>query len=259
MSELILFGDSVKALDDSGRVGGLGIVFSSPADPDVSRDRDFFTKNTDFDLEPGEKRTVLYSHGFDKALGKRKLGRATYESKDAGIWFETQLALRDDYEKKIFELAKAGKLGWSTGSAPHLVERKRVGDANEILSWPVVEVSLTPTPAEPRTSALTIKGFQELLGIDEPLAGQSFADELQSALAAVQSGVIRAKDLRDIRVKEGRTLSQANRERLSMMADRMMELHGSLTELLDSSKPMASEEEVMGVLARYQLLQLQGV
>ena len=44
-------------------------------------------------------------------------------------------------------------LGWSSGSVPHLVQRTKgsLPGTQKITSWPIVELSLTPTPAEPRT------------------------------------------------------------------------------------------------------------
>jgi hypothetical protein len=48
-----------------------------------------------------------------------------------------------------------GKLGWSSGSIPHMVDATPDG---RILMWPIVEGSLTPTPAEPqRTTVQAIR------------------------------------------------------------------------------------------------------
>jgi len=67
--------------------------------------------------------------------------------------------MRDEYEKRIMELAAAGKLGWSSGAAGHLVEREQVGKSWRIKSWPIAEASLTPTPAEPRNNAVSVKSL----------------------------------------------------------------------------------------------------
>ena len=42
-----------------------------------------------------------------------------------GVWVEGILNMRDDYEKALYNLAKQGKLGWSSGTASHLVEREK--------------------------------------------------------------------------------------------------------------------------------------
>jgi HK97 family phage major capsid protein len=74
------------------------------------------------------------------------------------------LALRDEYEQAIFEMAKAGKLGWSSGTASHLVEHEAVGKSWWIKSWPLgLDASLTPTPCEPRTRAVPLKTYLDSL------------------------------------------------------------------------------------------------
>lgn len=151
---LIFYGGAVKALGD-GRVGGYGVLFTSADDPDLQGD--FFTKSTDLELEGRESLRTLWDHGLDPALKRRKLERAKYRVDDAGVWFETKLNEADDYEKAIYDLAEKGKLGWSTGSAPHLVERVPVKKAFELKSWPISEVSLTHMPVEPRTAAIPLK------------------------------------------------------------------------------------------------------
>jgi hypothetical protein len=78
------------------------------------------------------------------------------ERTDAGIVAEVILDRRDEYESMLAELADAGKLGWSSGSAPHAV---RKGADGEITRWPLIEGSLTPTPAEPRASAVPLKAL----------------------------------------------------------------------------------------------------
>ena len=152
---LISFGGEVKALGD-GKVGGYLVRFSTNKDPDL--EDDFFTKETDF----GGITTspVLYQHGMDVKMKRRKLGGGDLSQDNIGVWIEAQLEMRDEYEKAIYELAKAGKLGWSSGTAGHLVEREPAGKATWIKSWPLgLDASLTPTPAEPRNNAVTLKSL----------------------------------------------------------------------------------------------------
>src|SRR5215213_6337347 len=122
LETLISFGGSVKALGDD-TVGGYLARFSSEKDPDLARD--FFTRETDFDMEFPGKGTVYYHHGLDKTLKMRKLGKATLEMDDVGVWAEAQLSKRDEYETKVYEMVKAGKLGWSSGTASHLMGREK--------------------------------------------------------------------------------------------------------------------------------------
>jgi hypothetical protein len=64
----------------------------------------------------------------------------------------------------IAKLCKQGKMGFSSGAAAHLVERKSMGGAAEITRWPIAEASITPTPAEYRNS---VKSLEEYYGMGE--------------------------------------------------------------------------------------------
>jgi HK97 family phage major capsid protein len=162
--ELIFGGGEVKALE-GGKIGGYLVRFSTSSDPDLTGD--YFAPDTNY----GQAKTspVLYQHGADKKLGKRQIGSGQLSTDDVGVWIEAQLSMRDAYEKAIYEMAQAGKLGWSSGTLPHLVDREPSGKANKITSWPLgLDASLTPTPAEPRNTAVSLKSlFTDLPEVDE--------------------------------------------------------------------------------------------
>jgi HK97 family phage major capsid protein len=120
---LVAFGGATKALAD-GRLGGYLVVYSDARAPDL--EGDFFTADTDFDFEDGHQVGVYYLHGQDATLGKRRIGKALLRRDPVGIWIEAQLDLRDDYERALYQLAQQGALGWSSGAAAHLVERRQV-------------------------------------------------------------------------------------------------------------------------------------
>lgn len=157
-SALVTVGPAVKALGD-GKIGGYLVMFGDPATPDLTGD--YFTPDTDFDLEDGlGKSTVLYHHGQDPTLKRRKLGRAVVGVDAVGVWIEAQLKLRDEYERAIYGLAEAGKMGWSSGTAPHLVEREAHGGVSKITRWPLgLDASITPIPAEPRIRTMPLKSY----------------------------------------------------------------------------------------------------
>ncbi len=150
---------ALKALGN-GKVGGYLVLFSSADDPDLAGD--FFTADTEFDIEDGQKTAVYYQHGLDATLKRRKLGSGTLKQDDVGIWLEAQLELRDEYEQAIYGLVEAGKCGLSSGTAAHLIEREAAGKAAHIKRWPLgLDASITPTPCEPRTSVLPLKSLIE--------------------------------------------------------------------------------------------------
>lgn len=162
---LVAFGGAIKVVGDDGVIGGYLVTFGNADQPDLSSQHDFFSKSTDFDFDDGDKRSIYFGHGLDAKMGKRKIGKVAMKVDDVGVWVDGQLNLRDEYERAIYGMVKQGKLGWSSGAPSHLVERKSVGEAHEILHWPIAEGSLTPTPAEPRCDALSLKSLSPLIGM----------------------------------------------------------------------------------------------
>jgi len=160
---LTFSGDAIKAIGE-GKVAGYLVRFTSEIDTDITDD--FFGKDTDFGVIDGSTLPVYYQHGMDEKMGVKSIGRGTVKMDDIGLWFEAQLNMRSEYEQAIYELAKEGKLGWSSGAAGHLVEREEVGKSYHIKSWPIAEASLTPTPAEPRNSVVPIKSLITTLPVD---------------------------------------------------------------------------------------------
>jgi HK97 family phage major capsid protein len=153
---LVKQGGEVKAAPD-GKVSGYLVTFSDENSPDVSGD--FFTKETDFGVH--RETPTLYHHGLDVKVGDRIIGKGKMLIDEVGVWIDAQLDLRDKYEKAIHKLATLGKLGWSSGTAPHLVKREQKGEAWRILSWPLgLDASLTPSPAEPRNVAISMKSVE---------------------------------------------------------------------------------------------------
>jgi len=164
--ELVFYGEPIKALGD-GKLGGYLVRFSGDSEPDLTGE--YFTKETDF----GDATTspVYYQHGMDPVIKKRKLSKAELSMDDFGVWAETQLNMRDEYEKFIYQMAEKGQQGWSSGTASHLIEREKKGNAIWLRSWPLgLDASITPTPAEPRNGVIPLKSInvEPLKAIDEP-------------------------------------------------------------------------------------------
>ncbi len=160
---MIYFGDAVKALGD-GKVAGYLVRYSGANDPDLTDD--FFTKETEYGVVDGSNLPVFYQHGMDEKMGVKSIGRGTIKIDDIGLWIEAQLNMRSEYEQAIYQLAKDGKLGWSSQAAGTLVSRESIGKSYNIKSWPIAEASLTPTPAEPRNNVIPIKSLITTLPVD---------------------------------------------------------------------------------------------
>jgi hypothetical protein len=176
---LVYFGDAVKALDDSGRVGGYLVRYGDASTPDISSARDYFDKSTNFG--PAEKLPILYDHGLNPRMDDRVLGVGSIKADDVGIWLEGELNLRDGYEKAIFGMVKAGKLGWSSGAVSHAVRRaKKDNGTHHLKTWFIGEASLTPRPANPElmSAAVPIKAFIEDSARRDDPAIKSLLEEL---------------------------------------------------------------------------------
>lgn len=158
---LVSFGQTIKALGN-GKIGGYLVHFTDADHPDLTGD--FFTKDTEFDIEPGEKTSIYYNHGMDAKLKTRKLGNGKMSIDDTGVWIEAQLQLRDEYEQAIYQMVESGKMGWSSGTLSHLVEAEPVGKSQWIKHWPLgKDASITPTPAAGAelTKVLPLKSWIE--------------------------------------------------------------------------------------------------
>ena len=141
---------AIKALDDSGRVGGYLVTWGDEARKDLQGE--YFTPETDLGLDWYPRRPALYHHGLDGTLKGTMIGQIdTLRADDTGVWAEAQLDMHNRYARAVLEMVNRGALGWSSGSLPQLVS---VAKSGEILRWPIVEGSLTPTPAEPRQPSI---------------------------------------------------------------------------------------------------------
>ncbi len=162
----IVHGYSVKSLNDDGLVGGYLVKFGGEGD--LSTTHDIFTKNTNYGSHT--KSAVWVHHRMLPGVGKRQLtNEAELGMDDEGVFVKHLLDLRNVYEAKLYDMAKNNKLGWSSGTAPNLVERKALGDGrHEIVQWPLgLDASYTPMPAGGFVvNASAMKSLFEDAGID---------------------------------------------------------------------------------------------
>ena len=169
---------TIKEAGDEGMVlGGYGIVFGG-----TDLDGDTFTKDTDFDLTYVPQKVALWSHAKDSKI-RGKIGQVqSVKVDEVGVWFETQIARSQKYFDAIKRLADMGMLGYSTGTAPQLM----IKEANVIKTWPIVEVSITPCPAEPRTLGLQV--IKEIATVDLAIVESLTGSEAEQADQPVDAG-----------------------------------------------------------------------
>jgi transcriptional regulator with XRE-family HTH domain/phage head maturation protease len=149
MPRLISFGHEVKALDDKGKVGGYLVYYGSRDEKDLHGE--YFDKDTYYGPHDGDGADVLFHHGIPvkkslEGLSQHIFKGVTTKKDDIGVWAETVLNQADEYEKAVLKLVKAGKVKWSSGSVDRVVRKEKDG---KITRWPIIEASLTHTPAQP--------------------------------------------------------------------------------------------------------------
>jgi len=183
---LLAQGGEVK-MQSGGKVQGYLVRFSDADNPDL--EREYFDAKTDFALTKAASCPIYYHHGQDPVLSKRVLGEGILKMDDVGVWIDGQIDARDKYEEAVRQLGLGHKLSWSSGTAPHLVERDEPGPkATRISRWPLgLDASLTPTPAEPQNIA-DMKSFRAL---DTPnlkaLVPEVFAEKADTGRDEVKS------------------------------------------------------------------------
>jgi len=107
-------------------------------------DGDYFSERTNFMLEVGDERPVLYYHGADDrgfpTRTPQVIGKARVSRRDSqGLWFDVVLDKAKEYSKRIYDAALEGLARASSGAVNYLV--RRAGDG-ELLTWPIGELTL---------------------------------------------------------------------------------------------------------------------
>jgi hypothetical protein len=180
---------------------GLLAPFGGPINgSDIQGER--FTAKTDFVLDwfPGD-RPLLYHHGLERpsvsVVGRIK----SVTTDDQGLWIRAQLDARSAYYGAISKLIDSEALGLSSGAMPHLVKVAKNGD---IMRWPLIEGSLTPTPANPMATLdfETVKSHYKAIDIDVVEDG----DTIKAVMAAEQRNALSDADFAYIDSQGGRHL-----------------------------------------------------
>ena len=146
-------GGVLKSVGSGGTYGAMCVRFSDSSEPDMTGE--WFDENTDFCFKSAEIRVpLLFNHGLKIANGEiaQRFADAVFPdatiARTAGGLFGTiSLSPADPLQSALAKMIEAGALRFSSGSTVQLARRD--GDGR-ITRWPLVELSTTPRPAEPR-------------------------------------------------------------------------------------------------------------
>lgn len=182
---------AIKSLG-RGRVGNYLCVWGDPSRKDLSGE--FFTPDT------GELTAVfdavgaipaIYHHAMDAALKSAVVGIVDRMTKDEnGLWVEAQIREHELYKRMISPLIEQQKLGWSSGTLPGARQVNKA--TGQIVRWPIVEASMTPSPCEWRMATqwpiTHIKSAYQAAGLsDFPFDPDGIQREIQHELARIEA------------------------------------------------------------------------
>lgn len=155
--------------EDGAVVGGLMCLFADGETKDLQGE--YFTPETKTWHETYKSVPALFHHGLDDTIGLAPVGkRRKAEIVDDGLWVEDWLDKSSEYWDLIEPLLEAKALYYSPGSAPHLVRKDEDG---RLLNYPVIEDTLTVTPAQHRLRPIErIKAAYKSVGLNLPEALQ---------------------------------------------------------------------------------------
>ena len=151
----------------------LAIPFGGPFKGGKDLDGEYFSPRTDVKASWFSQRPVLWHHGKDQELDSETLGTEDDLEKDSEGWWATMwLDRANRYWAQVNSLLQAGKVYGSSGALGHLVRKAPDG---EILVWPHIEQTLTPTPANPFARVVPTKAVDDFtsagLALDPALRG----------------------------------------------------------------------------------------
>jgi hypothetical protein len=143
---------------------------------------DTFTKSTDLGMARSFVGMPVYYDHAQRGI-KSQIGHvAAYQPTDDGIDFYVELDRSHKYKATIERLYSEKALGGTTGALPHLVVR----EGGELKRWILGELSVSPTPAEPRN----IPGTQAPTKAAPEASQGAAGGELARVLAATTNGFL---------------------------------------------------------------------
>lgn len=145
----------------------IGVPFGGPQE---LGGRDYHGEYFDATTDTGPLMEVLsyFDHGFDQHFGGDLIGKAYRKSMDpdTGWIYDIVVSRRHRYFEALQKLAEENLLAASSSAYPYTTERTEYG---KIKRWHVIEVSLTPEPANPLAvqTAKSLVSKQKELGMPE--------------------------------------------------------------------------------------------
>jgi hypothetical protein len=189
----------------------LSIPFGGPFEG-KDLDGEYFSARTDIKPDWFDRRPLVWQHNLDATMkADPVMGTADdTELEDDGWWSTLWLDRSHRYWAQVNALLEAGKIFGSSGTLQTFAKTDRT--TGEILVWPFIEQTLTPTPANPYARVVAAKAV-------------SHFDEAGLALPAAVRGIFSDLDgpTADLRPDLATAVDAAMRERLAGDVLRLVE------------------------------------
>ena len=183
---------------------------------------------------PNGKEVLVSAYQHGSWQGGLPVGKGIIVEEGDQALIKGQFNLNSETGKEHYETVKFAPhlQEWSYGFIVKAEERNAewngVKVSRILKSVDVLEVSPVLRGAGVNTTTLTIKSDD----------GQKYLEQSETVLAAVSDFIERTKSLADLRRKEGRVLSTANRERIRNLTDQIHQIHKELQILLAETEPV---------------------
>lgn len=220
---------TLESIEDEGRVVALFSRFNV-----VDSDGDI-TLPTAF--EDGQEVPI---GGWNHAFSALPVGKGTIHVGEDAARLDGQLFMNTQHGEAMFGTLKGlGKLAeWSY--------------VYEVKEWAAQEVEgqhirvlqkIDPWSVDPVTRGAGVGTMTELVKAGGP---SKLTDQAEATLVSVEAFISRTKALADLRAKEGRVLSGANRQRLLDLASQMKEAIAAVETLLNETDPNPDPDKAAG-------------
>jgi len=197
-----------------------------------------------------EKEVLVSAYMHGSWMGMLPVGKAVIKESGEDVLAEGQFNLKSDIGKEHYETIKfsGGLTEWSYGFKV-LAE----GSEKDLEGWANDHDGMRPTRIIKQVEPFEISPVLLGAGIDTATLAikndkTTYADQAEAVLAAVADMVTRTKSLADLRLKEGRVLSSANRDRMKKLLELLSGVASDLKELLDATEPVDQEKLAQAVL-----------
>lgn len=224
--------------DDTGTIEAIVSVFNNV---DLGKEKvmpGFFAKSIAKKLPKG-----VWAHDWTMPIAKTLEARELLAGDPllpeplkqlGGAYIKGQFNLETQRGREAYSDIKFGIVDEFSIGYKVVTDKKSEDGVRELHEGDWKEWSPVLVGMNPETALISIKG-------EAPLAGLTFANHSESVLAAVGEFTQRASGLIELRTKEGRVISSANRGRIQ-------ELRDALDALLVASEPKPKEKSVIDAL-----------